>query len=86
MKAGLTRNVFAFGATALSIEYYNNGNWGAPGAEEVTYGASLVQNIDDVNMQIYATDRTFDNYTNEDIPNEDFLTSDAFAIGLRWTF
>jgi hypothetical protein len=85
-KAGIIRNLFSFGATALSVDWYNNGNWATPGAEVETFGLSIVQNVDRSNLQIYAMVRNFDNYTNEDLPNESFLKGEALATGLRWTF
>lgn len=86
-KLGINRDIFALGTTALSLEWYNNGNWAVKGAEAESYGISLVQDIDRANMQIYAAYRDFDNYTNfTTLPDENFETSEAFALGVQWTF
>lgn len=85
-KAGVIRDVFDFGATAIAVDWYNNGNWAAPGAEAETYGLSIVQNIDRANTVVYAAIRSFDNYTNLDIPDENFEKGQAIMAGLRWNF
>ncbi len=85
-KAGLIRNLFAWGPTAIAFDWYNNGNWAADGAETETFGLSIVQRIDRANLDLYAAVRSFDAYTNIGIPDEDFQKSDAVIAGLRWTF
>jgi len=85
-KAGVIRDVFDIGATAIAVDWYNNGNWAAPGAEAETYGLSIVQNIDRANTVVYAAIRSFDNYTNLDIPDENFEKGQAIMAGLRWNF
>ena len=85
-KAGIIRDLFSFGSTAVAIDWYNDGNWAASGTEEESFGLSIVQRIDKANMEVYAAVRSFDNYTNLDIPNEDFQKGEAIMAGLRWTF
>jgi hypothetical protein len=86
-KGGVVRQIFSIGATALSVDWYNNGNWAAEYAENETFGVSLVQDIDAANLQLYATIRTFDDYTNSaDLPGENFEKSEAIAAGLKWVF
>jgi hypothetical protein len=86
-KGGIVRQIFAIGSTALSVDWYNNGNWAADYAENETFGVSLVQDIDAANLQLYATIRSFDDYTNSaDLPGENFEKSEAIAAGLKWTF
>jgi hypothetical protein len=86
-KGGIVRQIFPIGATALSVDWYNNGNWAAEHAENETFGVSLVQDIDAANLQLYATIRSFDDYTNaSDLPEENFEKGKAIAAGLKWTF
>jgi len=86
-KGGIVRQFFAIGSTALSVDWYNNGNWAADLAENETFGVSLVQDIDAANLQLYATVRTYDDYTNNsDLLDENFEKGQAVAAGLRWTF
>lgn len=59
-KGGIVRQIFAIGSTALSVDWYNNGNWAADYAETETFGVSLVQDDDAANLQLYATIRHFD--------------------------
>jgi hypothetical protein len=86
MKVGVVQDLFAIGSTAVSIDWYNNGNWAAKGAETETFGLSIVQDVDAANLQVYGMVRGFDAYNNLDIEDENFLKSEAFAAGIRWTF
>lgn len=86
LKAGIIQNLFSFGSTALAFEWYNNGNWAAEGAEDEIFGVSLVQRVDSQNLEIYAAMRSYDDYNNLGIANEDFQKSNVTAIGVRWMF
>lgn len=86
LKAGIVRDIFAIGSTAVSVDYYNNGNWAAPGAETTSLGFAMVQRIDAANMELYAAVRNFDPYNNLDVPTENFEKSEAVMAGLRWSF
>ncbi len=85
-KAGIIRDLFSFGSTAVAVDWYNNGNWAAEGSETETFGLSVVQNVDAANMEVYAAVRSFDAYNNLDLPGENFLKGQAFFTGLRWQF
>ena len=86
-KGGLVRQIFAMGSTALSVDWYNKGNWAAELAENETYGLALVQNIDAANLQLHATIRSFDDDTNSsDLPAENLEKGEAIAASLKLVF
>jgi hypothetical protein len=86
IKMGYLQKYFSMGATAFSVEYYNNGDWITSGSESKSVGVSLVQYVSDLDLQIYAAYRSYQAYTNVDIPDEDFLDSSAVMAGLLWQF
>ena len=86
IKMGYLQKYFSMGATAFSVEYYNNGDWITSGSESKSVGVSLVQYVSDLDLQIYAAYRSYQAYTNVDIPEEDFLDSSAVMAGLLWQF
>jgi hypothetical protein len=49
-------------------------------------GVSLVQYVSDLDLQVYAAYRSYQAYTNIDIPNQDFLDSSAVLAGVLWQF
>lgn len=85
-KAGYARDFFDIGTTNISFEYYNNGDWAVDGAEGKSYGISVVQDVDNANMQVYGAWRDYDAYQHADIPNQDFLKGNALMAGLKWEF
>jgi hypothetical protein len=86
IKMGYLQDRFAIGPTAFSVEYYNNGDWVLPGSEAKSIGASIVQYVSAYDLQIYASVRNYQAYTNLEIPGEDFLDGNAVMAGLLWQF
>jgi len=86
IKMGYLQNYLSMGPTAFSVEYYNNGDWITPGSEAKSVGVSLVQYVSDLDLQVYAAYRSYQSYTNVDIPDQDFLDSSAVLAGLLWQF
>jgi hypothetical protein len=86
IKMGFLQNRLPIGPTAFSVEYYNNGDWVVPGSEAKSIGVSLVQYVSDYDLQIYGSFRTYQAYTNLDIPGEDFQDGNAVMAGLLWQF
>jgi hypothetical protein len=86
IKMGYLQNYLSMGPTAFSVEYYNNGDWITPGSEAKSVGVSLVQYVSDLDLQVYAAYRSYQAYTNVDIPDQDFLDASAVLAGLLWQF
>jgi hypothetical protein len=83
---GYLQNYFSMGATAFSVEYYNNGDWITPGSEAKSVGISMVQYVSDLDLQVYAAYRSYQAYTNIDIPDQEYMDSSAVLAGLLWQF
>ena len=86
IKMGYLQNYFSMGATAFSVEYYNNGDWITPGSEAKSVGISLVQYVSDLDLQVYAAYRSYQAYTNIDISDQEYMDSSAVLAGLLWQF
>lgn len=86
IKMGYLQNIFALGATAFSVEYYNNGDFVQPGTEAKSIGVSVVQYVSEYDLQLYAAYRNYDAYTNVALENEEFLDGSAVVAGLLWQF
>lgn len=85
-KIGIIRDVFSFGSTALSIDHYNSGRFVVTESEAISWGLSIVQQVDDANMEIYASWRRYQAYNNFQIPAEQFQNAHAIIAGILWTF
>lgn len=85
-KIGIIRDLFSFGATAISLDHYNSGRFVIDESEGLSWGVSLVQHVDQANMEIYAAWRSYDAYNNLGIANEQFLPSEAISAGILWQF
>ncbi len=81
-KLGLLSDVFAFGTTAASIDYYSGRDFRVRGSESTSYGFALVQNIDDARTELWLTLRR---YQYED-DTADFRDALAVYGGFRWRF
>lgn len=77
LKAGLTRDFFAIGATAFSVDYY-----GSSSDLGESWGLAAVQNFDTHNTEIYATVRNY-GYSGSGENLDDGL---AVFTGVRWKF
>jgi hypothetical protein len=82
VKAGLRRDFFSFGDTALSVDYYAGSDMTRRGADSDSWGLALVQNIDSANTELWVTWRTYD----YDDPTADFEDGQAVFGGLRFRF
>ncbi|MEM8749708.1 MAG: porin [Pseudomonadota bacterium] len=79
---GWKKSLFAFGQTALAVDYYSGNDMQSPGAESETYSASIVQRIDRFNLEIYGHYRRL----KFDTVADDFKDLDVFLTGFRWQF
>ena len=81
-KAGILRDWFSVGSTAVSVEYYDGNDFGSVGSESTSYGLSAVQKIDQLSLEIYASYRTFE-LTDTTNTYQDL---DAAIFGARFRF
>lgn len=58
-KAGLRRNFFGVGDTALSIDYYSGREIAAAGSDSESIGLAVVQNLDAYNTELWLTWRSY---------------------------
>jgi hypothetical protein len=49
-------------------------------------GISMVQYVSDLDLQVYAAYRSYQAYTNIDIPDQEYMDSSAVLAGLLWQF
>ena len=81
-KAGLRRDLFDIGDTAVSLDYYSGRDMTVAGAESDSVGLALVQNIDSVNTELWLSWRLYD----YDDPTADFEDGQAVFGGFRFRF
>jgi hypothetical protein len=85
-KLGLLRDYVSWGATAVSIDYYDGEDFlltgDATSSKSKSYGLALVQNVDRANTQIWLTVRNYD-YSDDVASYED---GQAIFGGARFRF
>lgn len=81
-KLGLRRDLFAFGETAFSVDYYAGNDMTRRGADSKSWGVALVQNIDRFNTELWLTWRQYD----YDDPTASFKKGRAIFAGARFSF
>lgn len=82
VKLGLTRELFGFGRTAASVDYYNGSDIAAEGSDSQSVGVALVQFVDAFNTELWLTWRLYD-YDERDRSFEDMHV--VFG-GFRFSF
>ncbi|MEP4198204.1 MAG: porin [Aliishimia sp.] len=83
VKAGIVRDWFSIGETALAIDYTRGRDFVSAGSESDSYAISAVQKIDNLNTEIFATFRT---YEFSDTSGSSFQDIDTSFVGARWRF
>ena len=81
-KLGWQQDWFSAGTTALSIDFFEGSDFSVDGSESSSVGVAAVQNIDDLNLKIYATWRRLE----FDAPGSATEDIDIVALGARWKF
>ncbi|MEP3331722.1 hypothetical protein [Sedimentitalea sp.] len=81
-KLGLLRSYWAFGESALSIDFYQGNDIYSAGSRSRSVGLAFVQSFDRLNLQGFALLRRY----SFDAADLDFLDSTAMMTGLRWVF
>ncbi|AXI43403.1 porin [Sulfitobacter sp. SK011] len=82
VKGGLKRDWFAFGETAVSLDYYQGDDFQTSGSESTSYGIAAVQKLDAYGVELYASYRRFE-FENAGPQIEDI---DVAFVGARWKF
>jgi len=82
VKGGIRRDIFACGATAFSFDHYAGDDIVRDGSASTSYGVAVVQRIDAVNTEVWATFRVYA----YDEPASDFEDAGASYAGLRLRF
>lgn len=83
VKAGIKRDWFDFGETAISLDYYEGDDFVNVGSSSSSYGLAVVQKIDKSNLEIFATYR---NYEFDDAATGPTNDLELAAIGARYRF
>ncbi|AXI48050.1 porin [Sulfitobacter sp. SK012] len=81
-KAGLQRDWFAIGRTALSLDYYGGDDFEITGSSSSSIGLAVVQKLDAYNVELYATYRTYE----FESAGSDYEDLDVTFVGARWKF
>lgn len=82
-RAGLQRDFFDVGSTALSVDYYSGSNFLSDGARTQNYGLYGVQSFDRASLDIYFGWRRF---SYSDRSGIDYQDADGLLIGTRFYF
>lgn len=82
-RAGWRTDFFAFGATALSVDYYRGWDFLSDGARTENYGLYAVQSVDAPSIDLYAGWRRF---TYSDRLGTAYQDADGLLIGARAHF
>lgn len=82
-RAGLKRDFFQVGSTALSVDYYSGRDFISDGARTVNYGLYGVQSFDRASLDVYAGWRRFSYSDNSGVGYQD---ADGVLVGARWFF
>lgn len=82
-RAGLQRDFFGVGSTALSVDYYSGRNFISDGARSENYGLYGVQSFNSASLDIYFGWRHF---SYSDRSGLDYQDADGLLIGTRFYF
>ncbi|MEP3441636.1 porin [Sulfitobacter sp.] len=82
IKAGFQRDFFSVGRTHLSADYYEGNDFAFAGSDSSSFGVAVVQNIDNANLELYASYRTFE----LDGDSRNFNDLDVTFVGARFKF
>ena len=82
IKAGIKRDFFKSGSTALSVSYYTSDGLADEDARGKSWAVSAVQQIDKANLELYATYRNY----SLDETGVAYKDIDVVMTGFRWKF
>lgn len=81
-KLGYIANWFAFGATAMAVDYYRGSDRTVSGSRSDSMGLGVVQTVTPANTEIYLGLRRYE--LSE--PGESYLDASSVLFGARWSF
>lgn len=82
IKGGFQKDFFAFGRTSFSADYYEGDDFAFSGSDSSSVGIAVVQKIDNANLELYASYRTFE----LDGDAQSFDDLDVIFFGARYKF
>jgi hypothetical protein len=82
-RAGWLAEIFSFGTTALSVDYYNGSDFLTEGAVTENYGVYAVQSFDAASIDVYASWR---NFTYSDNTGVSYQDAQGVLAGARFYF
>ncbi len=83
VKLGLQRDWFSIGRTYLSVDAYRGNDFAEAGDESTAFGIEAVQDIDNSNMEVFAS---YHQHGYDVTTGRTFQDVDAFLVGARWAF
>lgn len=81
-KLGYIGNWFAFGSTAIAVDYYRGSDRTVSGSTSKAVGLGVVQRIDPANVEVYLGLRDYE--LSE--PGESYQDASSVLFGARWKF
>ncbi|TVQ30014.1 MAG: porin [Geminicoccaceae bacterium] len=82
VKAGWQQDLVSFGSTAFSLDFYTGDDIVRDGSKSRSYGAAVVQRVDDFNSELWLSYRLYD----YDEPEVAFRNSSLVFAGVRFRF
>lgn len=82
-RAGWNRSIWAFGDSKIAFEYFSGSDYNTAGSASDMWGVALLQEVDDLNLEVYAGYREF---AYSDLSPVTYLDAIGVQIGARWTF
>ncbi|WP_193222062.1 porin [Amylibacter sp. SFDW26] len=82
VKAGVIKNFFKSGPTAIAVDYYTSNALADEGSQGNSWGLSVVHNFKKPKIELYAALRNY----SLDEPGNDFEDVSALLTGIRWKF
>jgi len=83
IKLGYRDDFFAFGETAMSIDYYDGRDMVSAGSSSGSIGAGVVQKIDKLDLEAYLGYRM---YEYSDTSGTTYQDANSILFGARWKF
>ncbi|MBE3637427.1 porin family protein [Mangrovicoccus algicola] len=83
VKAGILRDWWQIGSTAVSVDHYAGEDLGSDGAESRQTGIQMTQSVDDWNTEFYLG---YAEYSHEDDSGAEYEDAASVIAGMRWRF
>ncbi len=83
LRAGWNRAIWSIGESKIALEYFDGSDYNTTGSASEMWGIALLQEVDDLNLEVYAGYREFA-YT--DLTPVTYLDAEGVQIGARWKF